>query len=105
VSLIDVHVTCGSRAEADRIAEHLVTERLAACVHLSEVASTYHWQGEVAHDTEVLLVALTVAERWEAVAAAIGALHSYELAAITWRPVGGATVAVEAWVEESTAAP
>ncbi len=42
-----VLVTAGSEAEADRLARHLVEARLAACVNVYPVRSTYRWEGQV----------------------------------------------------------
>ena len=46
---IVVLVTCGSKADAARIAQALVDARLAACVNIVEapVRSVYRWKGKV----------------------------------------------------------
>ena len=41
------YTTCSDKAEAEKLARHLVEERLAACVSvLPGVKSFYRWQGE-----------------------------------------------------------
>ena len=53
-----VLMTAGSREEADRIADALVAEMLAACVNvLPGATSVYRWEGEMQRDEEWLLVA------------------------------------------------
>lgn len=75
-----VVTTAGSREEAERIAEALVTEHVAACVSLAPgIVSTYRWQGETERAEEVLLLIKTVAENVEQVETTLRQLHSYEV--------------------------
>lgn len=72
--------TCPDHASADRIAAALVSERLAACVQLSQgVRSTYRWQGQVEQSEEVALVAKTARDRADAAITRLTELHPYEL--------------------------
>ena len=80
MSAILVFCTCPDEAVAERIADALVEERLAACVNrLAGVAATYRWKGEVRHDRECLLLIKTTIERFTALRERIVALHPYEL--------------------------
>jgi periplasmic divalent cation tolerance protein len=99
----EIHTTCASRDEAERIAERLIADRLAACVHLRAVESVFRWQGQVTHDGEVQVSATTLAERFAAVAAAVAELHSYDLPALTMTPITGGSEAYLDWVTESVA--
>jgi periplasmic divalent cation tolerance protein len=98
----EVRITCGSSDEAVMLADALVAERLAACVHRSTVASVYEWEGHVEHDDEVLLTAITRIEHVDTIAEFVTARHSYELPAITSVPMAG-TAAYLAWVDRQTA--
>ncbi|HKR75806.1 MAG TPA: divalent-cation tolerance protein CutA [Rhodanobacter sp.] len=72
--------TCPDAASAQRLAETLVAEQLAACVnHLPGVLSTYRWQGKVSTDGEELLLIKTTAARFEALKARLLELHPYEV--------------------------
>lgn len=72
--------TAGSEDEARKIANHLVEQRLAACVNLiPRVESIYRWQGKVESSAEWLLLIKTTADRFPAVRDAIRELHSYDL--------------------------
>jgi len=76
---IVVLVTAGSRKTADTIARALVAERLAACVNvLPRIRSLYRWQGRVVDDTEWLLVIKSRRSRFDALAARVHSLHTYE---------------------------
>ena len=55
-----VLTTVKNRAEAKRLAERLVSEKLAACVStVPNVASVYRWRGKVERAREVLVVVKT----------------------------------------------
>ena len=77
----DVILALTTEADAGRaeaLAQHLLLQRLAACVTLSPVSSWYHWQGSLARSEEVQLLIKTTAGRLEALAAAVQRLHSYD---------------------------
>lgn len=99
---IEVRITCDSAEEARRISDRLIERRLAACVHSSPIASTYEWEGTVRHDEEIVLSAVTRAGRFEAVAALVADVHSYELPAITTVEIGGSSSYL-AWVDRMVA--
>lgn len=94
--------TAGSREEAERIAELLVSRRLAACVQLLPITSFYTWQGKLNRDAEVLLLMKTTAECYPALESAIRENHSYEIPEILRLPVEGGLAAYLAWVSDNT---
>ena len=61
------------------LARRLVDERLAACVHVQDVASTYRWAGKVEQEDEVLVEARTTLERADLLRKRILSLHPYEV--------------------------
>jgi periplasmic divalent cation tolerance protein len=94
--------TCENSAEAERLAEALVGQRLAACVNLVPgVKSVYRWQGGVERGDEVLMVIKTSRERLEAVEEAIQTLSSYDVPEVLAVPVAGGSAAYLEWVAES----
>lgn len=89
---------------ARRLAEHLVGERLAACVNiLAPCRSVYRWDGRVEDAAEVPVLVKTVARRYEALEAAIRALHPYELPEIVAVPIAQGLPGYLAWVAAETA--
>lgn len=83
-----VFVTCGSAAEAERIARALVEERLAACVNISSsIRSVYHWEGKLCDDLEVMLVIKTARPLFDRVRRMVEKLHSYEVPEVICLPV------------------
>lgn len=76
---IVVLLTAPNGEEAARIAEALVGARLAACVQiLPEIRSVYRWKGEIARESEVLLLAKTTHGKFSELEQAVRSIHSYE---------------------------
>jgi periplasmic divalent cation tolerance protein len=102
-----VRVALSTAPDADsaaRIARALVEERLAACVNLvPAVRSIYRWQGAIEDQAEVLLVIKTRAERMEALAARLRALHPYELPELVALPVAAGLAPYLDWVAAEAA--
>lgn len=81
-------VACPDEPTATSIARALVEEGLAACVNvLGEVRSVYRWRGSVEEAQERLLVIKARADRLDALAARIVALHPYEVPELLALPV------------------
>jgi periplasmic divalent cation tolerance protein len=97
-----VLVTCGSRAEAQRIAREIVSRRLAACANLLEtsVHSVYRWKGRVEKAREFLLLIKTSARRLPALEAEVGRLHSYDVPEFIALPIVSGSVAYLAWLSD-----
>ena len=99
---IVVVTTVGEEARALVIARELVARRLAACVNVVPgMRSVYRWQGKICRDTEYLLMVKTLTEEYEAVAAAIRELHSYELPEILAFEAAEADERFVAWIRDS----
>ncbi|WP_028080619.1 divalent-cation tolerance protein CutA [Solimonas soli] len=83
-------VSCPAE-HADAVARTLVEQRLAACVSvLPQLRSVYRWQGAIESADEALLLIKHPAERFDALRAAVLAVHPYELPEIVM--VGGDAV-------------
>ena len=77
---IVVITTVGNEEQANLIAEELIARRHACCVNIVPgVRSLYRWQGKICRDSEFLLVVKSMDAEFEALAATIRELHSYEL--------------------------
>jgi periplasmic divalent cation tolerance protein len=85
---IIVFMTAASVDEANRLAEMLVSQRLAACVQIMrEMDSVYRWQGKVERQREVLLIAKTLSSKFDELEREVVKLHSYETPEIVAFPV------------------
>lgn len=99
---IVVITTVGGEEEANRLARELLERRQAACVNqLPGVRSSYRWEGKICRDTEILLVIKTLAREFDAVAATIRELHSYDLPEILAFDVARGEERFLAWVASS----
>ena len=101
-----VYCTCPDSATAERIAETVVGEQLAACVNIAPgLTSIYRWQGQVQRDAELLLIIKTRSARYPALEARIRELHPYEIPEIIALPVQAGLAAYLHWITASTEAP
>lgn len=91
------------RAAAERLADTLVEQRLAACVNLlAPCRSVYRWKGELQRDEEHPLLAKTTTERYAALEAAIRAAHPYELPEIVAVPIERGLPGYLTWIAAET---
>jgi periplasmic divalent cation tolerance protein len=100
---IVVLVTCGSAAEARRIARKLVEGKRAACVNIlsAPVESVYRWRGKVESAREFLLVIKTRKREFAGLQRAILELHSYDVPEILALPVAAGSASYLKWIDES----
>lgn len=97
-----VFVTASGTEEAERIAEALVTESLAACVNVVVgCRSVYRWKGELVRDEEVLLVIKTSRNRFAELERRVTELHSYEVPEVIGIEVGAVSAGYAAFLEEN----
>jgi len=88
---------------AEKLAEFLVSEKLAACVNLlAPCVSIYHWQGKLEKATEIPLLIKSITNRYPALEAAIRSQHPYELPEIVHVPLTGGLPAYLDWISQQT---
>jgi periplasmic divalent cation tolerance protein len=93
------------RAAAERIADLLVEQRLAACVNvLAPCRSVYRWKGALQRDEEHPVLIKTTSERYAALEQALRAAHPYELPEIVALPIERGLPAYLEWVAAETGA-
>ncbi len=91
------------RAAAERLADSLIEQRVAACVNiLAPCQSVYRWESKVQREQEHPLLIKTSADRYAALEAAIRAGHPYELPEIIAVPIERGLAAYLAWVDSET---
>ena len=98
-----VYMTTADVAEAERIGQALVVERLAACVNvLDNMRSFYWWDGAVQSGHEAVLIAKTTRDRLDALTEAVKRLHSYEVPCIAALPIVGGNPDFLDWIRDET---
>ena len=91
------------RASAERLADLLIAQRLAACVNiLAPCRSVYRWKDAVQHDEEHPVLIKTSAERYPALEQALREGHPYELPEIIAVPIEQGLPAYLDWVAAET---
>jgi periplasmic divalent cation tolerance protein len=94
------------RAAADRLADSLIGQHLAACINiLAPCRSVYRWKGAVQHGEELPMLIKTTAECYPALEAAIRAGHPYELPEIIAVPIERGLPAYLDWVAAEASVP
>jgi periplasmic divalent cation tolerance protein len=93
------------RASAERLADLLLEQRLAACVNiLAPCRSVYRWKGAVQHEEEHPMLIKTSAECYGALEQALRQGHPYELPEIIAVPIEQGLPAYLDWVAAETKA-
>jgi periplasmic divalent cation tolerance protein len=93
------------RAAAERVAETLVTEGVAACVNvLAECTSIYRWEGKLEHTKEVPLLIKTTRAAYPRLEDAIRKLHPYKVPELIALPVNAGLPEYLNWVVQETQA-
>jgi periplasmic divalent cation tolerance protein len=86
--LIATLCTCPNKETAEKIAQLLVEQALAACVNiLPGITSIYSWQGQIESSDEHLLIIKSPEANYQAIEAKIRSFHPYELPEIIAVPI------------------
>jgi periplasmic divalent cation tolerance protein len=100
---IEVHTTIDSIEAAQKMAEVIVSKRLAACVQVSgPITSIYWWQGKIEHTEEWVCTAKTQRALYSDLEQAIRAVHSYDVPEILAVDVLTGNPAYLDWVVQET---
>ncbi len=101
-----VLTNCPDPTTAQRIAQALVHNGLAACVNqLPPVASTYRWRGAVETASEIPLLIKCTRDRYAQVEEAIRQVHPYDVPEIIALPVVAGFGPYLRWVDDETQPP
>jgi periplasmic divalent cation tolerance protein len=97
-----IYITAGSRKDADKIAETLVREKLAACVSIvPEISSRYWWKGHLEYGKELLLIVKTFPARYKALEKRVRQIHTYTVPEILAIPVTEGNPTYLKWMKDS----
>jgi len=97
-----VYATCANEAEAKKIAEAVVKERLAACaVILPRAESVFFWKGRLEKTTEVVLFLKCSEKKYGRLERRVKKLHSYKVPCIIALDVERVNPKFLQWVEKT----
>ena len=97
-----VITTCPSMAEAEELAEKLLSARLAACVNIVPgVLSLYEWQGQLEREQEFLLLIKSRSDCFTVLEAMVQANHSYDVPELIAVPIEAGSAPYLRWIDSA----
>ncbi|ADW17668.1 CutA1 divalent ion tolerance protein [Desulfobulbus propionicus DSM 2032] len=97
---IQVVTTVADRTVAERLAAHLLEQRLAACVQITPCTSWYRWQGAIEQGEEMVCTVKSRRDLFPELCRAVRALHPYEVPEILASPVVDGGESYLHWLEQ-----
>jgi periplasmic divalent cation tolerance protein len=98
-----VLMTAPDRPVAEKLAQSLVRERLAACANVVPgLTSFFWWDDDVQRADETLVIMKTPADRVDALMTRAAELHPYDVPELISLPVEAGLEAYVAWVGRET---
>jgi len=98
-----IYVTAPNPAEAERIAETILAERLAACANFfGGVTSLFEWDGKLCREQETVLILKTTANKTNALTARIKELHPYDCPCVVALPIESGNPDFLDWIQKTT---
>ncbi|MBD3204636.1 divalent cation tolerance protein CutA [Candidatus Woesearchaeota archaeon] len=76
--MIFVYITAGNAGDAKKISRHLIEKKLIACTNIFPIESMYKWKGDIKEETEFVIIAKTIQEKYEQVKQELKEIHTYE---------------------------
>ena len=97
------YITAESMEEAQRIAQVLVEEQLAACVNvIPRLVSFFFWEGEVQSEEEVLVLGKTKSDLIDELTNRVKEVHSYDLPCVISWDIDAGNQAFLDWITMET---
>lgn len=106
MTAVMILVNCASLEEAERIAESLLNQELAAAVQIfGPGISRYKWDGQIHKKPEWLVMLKTSSRCEEPAKALIADLHSYQVPGILRVEIDGMDSRYLQWILQNTGVP
>jgi periplasmic divalent cation tolerance protein len=103
--VVSVYCTAPGEAEAQRLAEHVLERRLAACANWWPMRSLYWWEGKLEQAGEAALLLKTRADLLPRLVEELKAVHPYSEPCVVAWPVAGGSASYLDWVRAETQGP
>lgn len=103
MSAVFIYSTFPDKTIAEKAAHDLLEQRLVACVNiLPAMQSLYWWQGKIDSAAEIILIAKTTHEQFEAAKSCILSLHTYACPCIIALPITAGHTPFLEWITQET---
>jgi len=99
--MVFVYSTFPNRKEAEKIGEGLIKRKLAACVNIFPINSTYLWKGKIVRDKEFAMVIKTKKGNFKKIERFILENHKYETPCILEIPISKITKKYSNWLKRN----
>ena len=97
-----VITTTATKAEAEKLARLLLSQQLAACIQVIQIASYYTWNEGVNVDDEQMLFIKCPTVNFSAIELCIKANHSYEIPELIQLPIEAGSAEYLQWIDRVT---
>lgn len=98
-----MYVTVPDKEAGRKIADHLVENKLAACVNIIPgLESIYVWEGKVNRDSELLMMIKSRQSLVPTLTQAVKSLHPYDECEVISLAITGGSPSYLQWVLDST---
>ncbi|WP_294348210.1 divalent-cation tolerance protein CutA [Prosthecochloris sp.] len=97
-----VVTTAPDKEVAEILAEGLLNEGLAACVHLQDIHSRYIWEEKLYRNEETAVWIKTLEKHYETIESFIQQHHPYKLPEIIRIPITGGLRSYLQWIADAT---
>ncbi|HLD72952.1 MAG TPA: divalent-cation tolerance protein CutA [Candidatus Nanoarchaeia archaeon] len=94
--------TVNQKSQAEKIAQALLKDQLAACVNFFPCSSRYRWQGKIKKSSEFQLIIKTKDALIKETITKLKKVHPYDLPVIEVIKVEGNNSGVKEWMDEVT---
>ncbi len=82
MKFILIYTTASNMKEAKKLAKHLLSAKLVACVNFFKAESSYLWHGKIEDGKEIVMILKTRDANWKKVRSEIEKIHSYDIPCI-----------------------
>lgn len=97
-----IYITAATKKEAEKIAQILVKERLAACVNIFPIKSIYRWKGKIIKEREIALAVKSKGKLVKKIIKRVKEIHSYRVPEIISLPIEKGERKFLNWIDEET---
>lgn len=97
-----VITTAPDREAAEKLAENILNNKLAACIQMADIRSFFLWEGVLRKEEEVALYIKTTEARYNDLESYIEEYHPYDVPEIIKLPVTAGLPGYLDWLDSTT---
>lgn len=98
---VELFLACEDQAEADKIAQALLGQRLIVCAKQVPITMAYWWQDKIERGTEVLLIMESAEDLFEEIESEVAKIHSYDIFVLQALPFVKISRKATRWIDDN----